>query len=113
MSIAPIDAVLEKLKVGVIEASDLEWLQQLASKELLAELVDQYPVKFLERRRHNKWEIGLAQNRHRNLYRHCILLTSEADRVTTFAMLTLLRVRRPRKGSDAYEISGTVLKLCC
>ena len=105
MTVAQIDSVLEKLKAGVIEASDLEWLEHLTSREVLAELSGQYPIKFLERRRPKKWEVGLAQNRRRNMYHHCLLLTSEADRLTTLAMLTLVRIRPPRKPASGYEIS--------
>jgi hypothetical protein len=107
MSTAQLSSILDSLRSGVIETSDLDWLEQLPSEEVLGELSNQYPVKFLQARGKDKWEIGLAQSCRRRHYRQCLLLTSERGRVTTLGMMTFLRVRQPKRTPDALEfISG-------
>ena len=106
MLTAQIGSILENLRAGVIEASDLERLEELGSQQVLEELACQYPVRFLESRGPEKWEFGQAQSRRRNLYRHCLLLTSEQGRLTTLAMLTFLRIRPPGKPTGTYEFTS-------
>lgn len=107
MATVQLESILDTLKAGVIEASDLVWLEQLPSAEVLAELSAQYPVKFLESQGKEKWEVGRAQSCRRRHYQQCLLLTSEHGRVTTLGMMTFLRVRHAKLTPGVVEfISG-------
>ena len=106
MATAQLDSILDTLRSGVIETSDLAWLEQLPSEEVLGELSPQFPVKFLESRGKDKWEIGLAQSCRRRNFQQCLLLTSERGRVTTLGMMTFVRVRQSRGSSGVYEFSS-------
>ena len=104
MVVAPSTTLLPDLKCGVIGASDLHWLEEFESDRVDSELATQFPVIFLQSRRPGKWEVGRAQSRHGNTFRHCVLLTSEAGRITTLARMTSLRVRPPGGTRNHYEI---------
>lgn len=98
--------VVQNLERGVLELSqDLESFEDLTLAELLPELSNRYPIRFLDRHRDQTREVGIAQSRRRNRYRGCLLLTQEAEGLTTLAFLTFLRFRRPRTPGEPYELA--------
>lgn len=95
---------VQRIKSGTLNVSDLDDLTDLDAEEVVDRLSELYPVRFFEGSRRKKREIGLAQVRQRQKYLHCLLLTTEADRLTSLAAMTCLRVRRLPGSADHWEL---------
>jgi len=96
---------VQRIKSGTLNVSDLECLTQLNAEDLVDDLSQSYPLRFLEGCQRSKREVGLAQSRHRQKYVHCLLLTSEAGQITSLAAMTCLRVRRLPEPADSWEVT--------
>lgn len=96
---------VQRIKSGTLNVSDLESLSRVDADFVVDDLSRLYPVRFLEGSQRTKREVGLAQLRHRQKYLHCLLLTSEAGRVTSLAALTCLRARRLPGSADSWELT--------
>lgn len=106
MSTIAIHHIVQDLERGVLDLShDLETFEELTLAELLPELSHRYPIRFLERYRGQTHEVGIAQTRRRNRYRRCLLVTQEADGLTTLAFVTFLRFRHPRAPDEPYDLT--------
>ena len=96
---------IQRIKSGTLNVADLDDLADLDAAEVVDRLSDLYPVRFLEGSRRDKREIGLAQVQQRQKYLHCLLLTTEGDRLTSLAAMTCLRVRRLPGSPDRRELT--------
>jgi hypothetical protein len=119
MLTAQIEELLRKIKSGVYDPSDAEFLENASSLALLGELNSEFPLCFQERRLGDKWEIGLAHSlRHEvgsfsprdaffpvfllvPVFRRCLFLSGQGDTVTGVALANRLSVRpiwKPDRG---------------
>jgi hypothetical protein len=96
---------VQRIKSGTLTVADLDDLTDLDTEEVVDRLSEWCPVRFLEGRQRNKREVGLAQARQRQKYLHCLLLTTEADRLTSLAAMTCLRVRRLPGSADSWQLT--------
>jgi hypothetical protein len=96
---------VQRIKSGTLNVADLADLTDLDAEEVVDRLSELYPVRFLEGSQRNKREVGLAQVRRRQKYLHCLLLTTESDRLTSLAAMTCLRVRRLPGPPDNWELT--------
>ena len=96
---------VQRIKSGTLNVADLDDLTDADAAEVVDRLSELYPVRFLEGRQRNKREVGLAQARQRQKYLHCLLLTTEGDRLTSLAAMTCLRVRRLPGSPDNWELT--------
>jgi hypothetical protein len=106
-------AWVRRLQVGTFELSDLQAFEKLCICDMVQELAQSHPVRFLDRSHGNKREIGVAQGlRRSNRWTtgrlvDCLLFTSEFELLTTIARMTNLRFRPSRQSPGIMElISG-------
>jgi hypothetical protein len=111
MLTAQMEDVLRTIKAGVPDAAVIQFLDQASSREILAELDSEYPVRIQERRLGNKWEVSLAHSVHYEIgsftsgssffpvhflipvLRRCLFLSGEGDKVTGIGTGTRLIIR--------------------
>ncbi len=96
----------EDLKAGHVDVADLDKLGAVSPQGLIAKLQPAFPLMFLEGRNRDKMEFGLAQRRRGQLYRRCLLLTFEGNRLTSLASLTSLRVRPSPGAPGSRELTS-------
>jgi hypothetical protein len=96
---------VQRIKSGTLNVSDLEDLGQMNAEDVVEKLSQMYPECFLEGCQRGKREIGLAQSRRQETYRHCLLLTSEDGRITSLAAMTCLQIRRLLESADNWEVT--------
>jgi len=96
----------QELKKGVLEVTNLQILGTMTSEAVLTELRSIFPILFLEGRKQNKLEIGLAQRRKGHRYQRCVIVTFEFDRLTSLASMTYLRIRRSATQPRARELAS-------
>jgi len=127
MTATQVSEWVQRLKAGTLDLTDLRTVEEVRLPDVLDRILAFFPVRFLDRKQRNKWEIGLAQVRRRHTaaarspsartplrkrtaatdtFQHCLLLTSESDHLTTLAALNLLRVRTPRGEDEPIELSS-------
>jgi hypothetical protein len=133
MTAAQVDEWAERLKAGTLNLTDLGTAEGIHGSDIVNRLRSLFPIHFFERRQRSKWEVGLAQTRRRHAtvgrasssrtplekrtattdtFHHCLFLTSESERLTTVAVMSLLRVRTPRGENELVElISGAGFSL--
>lgn len=129
MVTTPVDELLQRLKAGAYDPADVKTLESATFDEVLAELAAQYPVRFQERRLKNKREIALARSVHLEtaapakaafvtfllmvpVYRHCIFLSGEGQRITGISVLSRMRARPVRTPFEGLALaSGRGFKL--
>jgi hypothetical protein len=115
--------LLQRLRGGRFDPSDLSYLEQVKPDDLLADLAAGFPVCFQQRRAKGKWEIGLARSveyrlvlrRRRQSFfvffevvpvlRRCLMLSGEDDRVTGVSMASRIEVRRSARPPHAVRLT--------
>lgn len=103
---------VHRLEVGTLDLFDLKTFENLRIEELVRELGESYPVRFLDRSSGHRREIGLARKTRRSnrwdsrLLLGCLLLTSESDLMTTLAAMTRLRFRPVRPTPGVFELTS-------
>ncbi len=107
------EQLLSRLRSGTFDPADLEVLERTPLRDVRADLDAVYPLIFQERRLGGKTEIGMAHSLRLEfaayakrflvpiwfmvpVYRGCIFLSAEGDRVTGISVATGLRVRPTR-----------------
>jgi hypothetical protein len=112
--------LLQRLKKGALDPSDIASLEQVSADHLLNELRgSRYTLTFQERRIGKKWEVSIAHSVHAELvfrripdavfvslllvptYLDCIMLNIENDRLTGISRITRLTIRpvgKPQRG---------------
>lgn len=117
MATVQTESWIQKLTVGTMDVSDLAALEQLRKDDILNQLLPLFPHHFLNHRRKDKSEVGMAKNLHRTngnmaRYKTCIILTFEKDHITTMAWMKFLRIRPARNRPGQFELfSGAGLSL--
>jgi len=112
MRIEKVAGWAERLRAGTIELFDLKAFEKVPIDELCEQVCDAYPVRFLERRRDGKQEVGLAQSQSSNkrwstqLLHQCLLLTSESGLMTAMSVMTELRFKKSSKLEGAIELTS-------
>ena len=115
MLTAQTEELLDRLKIGVFDPADVQFLEQTSAHEFHAHLESVYCCQFQERRLRDKWELGVARSWRFELtalsskgsvfplmiavpvFRNCLFLTSEADVITGISVATRLTARPIRK----------------
>ncbi len=117
-----VEELLRRLKTGVFDPADVHALERTTPAELLAELDARYSIRFQERRVGRKWEVSVAHSLHFELtvaarkspfpmvfivpvYRSCLFLSGEEDRITGISVATRLRVRPIRAPFQGLAVS--------
>jgi hypothetical protein len=112
MSIQQTRDWVQRLQAGTLELFDLEAFENLRIDDLTRELGSAFPLRFLQRRRGTKQEIGLAQNQSSSrrwptiLLRQCLLFTSESGLMTAMAAMTQLRFRPSQQQEGTFELAS-------
>lgn len=94
---AALKSWLENWDVATIGLTDMDRLEHVQPADLLTHLRSVYPLCFLEGRRNEKEEYGFAVSSRRHgeskVYRRCLLITIEGERVTGISLFGRLRLR--------------------
>lgn len=115
MIAAQTNELLQHLRLGQPEQSDLAFLEQVNATDWVAELRADFPLILQERRFKRKWEISLARTLRTELapitkadslivsfvlvpiYINCLMLNIEDDKITGVSRLNRLAVRSVNK----------------
>lgn len=96
----------ENLKSGAVNVSDIAMLEQLDIEQLVGELSSHYPVRFLNHRIGEKWEVGLAKDRVSDELQRCLMLTSERGHLTTIAVIAFIDFQQSASTPDLCDMTS-------
>src|SRR5262245_36707578 len=123
MVTAQMTEFLRRLKAGKADSSDMKMLDGMSAGDFRAEIATTYAVPFQARRLKDKWEFAAARSLRFELrqcsakhaafpmlivtpvFRRCVFLSGEADRITAVSIVSRLVVRPIDNGTHSLALT--------
>jgi hypothetical protein len=97
---------IRTMQAGVVDVAGLKALDRVKMDGLVRELDKTNPIRFLDRRHGDKWEIGVAESgKSDGKLTTCLFITAEAGQITTVAAVADIQLTPPRRGAASYVIA--------